>query len=84
MRAPGQYSTEHIPGAINVPVPKIAAYGKRIEDAPKTVLYCNDTRFTRVAEQILRRKSIKGFFHLRGGLNAWREAGLPLESSLPD
>ena len=48
------------------------------------VLYCNDLHFTKFAEQLLMRKGVKGFHHLEGGLNGWREAGLGLQSSLPE
>ena len=48
-----------------------------------TVLYCNDLRFTRVAEQILMKGGVKGFSHLEGGFTAWTREGLPVEQSLP-
>jgi len=84
VRSPDQYSSEHIPGAVNVPAPTIGSYADRIRAADRPVLYCNDTRLTRMAEQLLQRERVKGFLHLEGGLDAWRERGLPLENSLPE
>jgi rhodanese-related sulfurtransferase len=84
VRAPDQYSAGHIPSAVNVPVPRITAYKEEIEEAAQAVLYCNDMRFTAVAEQMLRRSGVKAFFHLEGGLKAWTDRGLTVESSLPE
>ena len=85
VRSPDEYSAGHIPGAISIPAPTVNRHLDRIEaGGGDTVLYCNDLHFTKFAEQVLTRKGVKGFYHLEGGLNGWREAGLELESSLPE
>jgi rhodanese-related sulfurtransferase len=81
VRNPDEYFAEHIPGAINIPVPRLQALLDPIKQATDPVLYCNDTRLTRVAEQILRRNAVQHFSHLDGGLAAWRRHRLPLECS---
>ena len=84
VRTPDQYSSGHIPGAVNMPVPTVTKHLDEIREAPEVVLYCNDTQFTRMAEQLLLKSKVKGFSHLEGGLTAWRNQGLPLETSLPE
>jgi len=85
VRSPDEYSSEHIPGAISLPAPTVNRHLDQIRAAGgNAVLYCNDLHFTKFAEQVLMRKGVKGFYHLEGGLNGWREAGLELESSLPE
>ena len=84
VRTPDEYSSGHVPGAVNWPVPTVTRHLDEIRQAPKVVLYCNDMRFTRMAEQLLLKSRVTGFSHLEGGLTAWREAGLPLETSLPE
>ena len=81
VRNPDEYFAEHIPGAINIPVPRLQGLLDPIRQATDPVLYCNDTRLTRVAEQILSRNAVKHFSHLDGGLAAWRRDQLPLERS---
>ena len=85
VRSPGEYSSAHIPGAVSIPAPTITRTLDQIEAAgANAVLYCNDLRFTKFAEQALMKKGVTGFYHLEGGLNGWRDAGLELESSLPE
>lgn len=84
VRTPDEYSSGHVPGAVNMPVPTVTRHLDEIRQAPEVVLYCNDTQFTRMAEQLLLKSKVKGFSHLEGGLTAWRERGLPLETSLPE
>lgn len=84
VRSPTEYSAGHIPGAVNLPAPTVTRHLDRLRQAPGLVLYCNDRRFTAVAEQLLGKAKVEGFYHLEGGLTAWEERGLPLENSLPD
>ena len=84
VRSPSEYSSGHVPGAVNIPAPTVMQHLEEIQQAADVVLYCNDRRFTAVAEQLLKRAKVTGFSHLEGGLTAWREQGLPLETSLPE
>jgi rhodanese-related sulfurtransferase len=84
VRSPDQYSSEHIPGAVSIPAPLVKKHLEDIEAAgANAVLYCNDLRFTRVAEQTLMRSGVKGFSHLEGGFTGWTREGLPVEQTLP-
>ena len=84
VRTPDEYSSGHVPGAVNMPVPTVTKHLDEIREAPEVVLYCNDMQFTRMAEQLLLKSKVNGFSHLEGGLTAWQEQGLPLETSLPE
>ena len=84
VRSPDEYSAEHIVGALSIPAPVLPKHLDRLKAAGgNLVLYCNDLRFTRLAEQILMRRGVKGFYHLQGGLQAWNREGLPVAQSLP-
>lgn len=84
VRSPDEYSSEHIVGAVSLPAPTLRKHLERIRAAgDNAVLYCNDLRFTRLAEQILMKRGVKGFYHLEGGFTAWTREGLPVEQSLP-
>jgi rhodanese-related sulfurtransferase len=84
VRSPAEYSSGHVPGAVNVPAPTVTRHLDAIIGAKDVVLYCNDKQFTAVAERLLLKSNVTGFLHLEGGLTAWRERGLPLETSLPE
>ena len=82
IRSPTEFSTGHVPGSINIPVPLLRKKLVEIRKAETLVLYCNDSRLTRLAERILVTNRIQGFAHLDGGFNAWEDAELPVETSL--
>ncbi len=82
IRSPDQYSSGHIPGSISIPVPLLNRNLETLKNSDDLVLYCNDSRLTRVAEGMLMRKKVDGFRHLGGGFNAWSDAELPIETSL--
>ena len=82
IRSPDEYSSGHIPGSISIPVPLLIRNLETLKNSNDLVLYCNDSRLTRVAEQMLMRKKVEEFRHLGGGFNAWSDAELPIETSL--
>jgi rhodanese-related sulfurtransferase len=84
VRSPTEYSSAHLPGAVNVPAPTVTRQLSKIRQAPQVVLYCNDAQFTAIAEQLLLSSKVTGFSHLEGGLTAWQAQGLPVEISLPE
>jgi rhodanese-related sulfurtransferase len=84
VRSPTEYSAGHVPGALNIPAPTVTRHLERLRKAEDLVLYCNDRRFTAVAERLLTKAKVEGYSHLEGGLSAWREQGLPLETALPE
>jgi len=84
VRSPSEYSSGHVPGAVNMPAPTVTRHLDEIRAADNVVLYCNDKQYTAVAEQLLLKSRVKDFWHLEGGLTAWRERGLPLETTLPE
>ena len=82
VRSPDEFSSGHIPRAVNIPLPLLARRLDEMRKAADLVLYCNDSRLTRMAERILMQKRLHDFMHLHGGLNAWEAARLPIENSL--
>lgn len=80
VRTAEEYAAGHIPGALNIPFDQVA---KRISeiDAPHGVaLYCMVGPRARKGEEALLGVGYTSVFHLEGGLAAWQEAGLPVES----
>lgn len=81
VRGENAYLTAHLPGAVNVPA-------ERIDQNPKKLARCRDRPVIVYGEPgrglgktlaTLKAAGLDPVYELRGGLNGWREASLPLE-----
>lgn len=82
VRSPDEYSSGHIPSAKSIPFPLLTKHLDELKESSDLVLYCNDSRLTRMAERILLKKKVIEFRHLGGGLRAWTDAEFPIQTSL--
>lgn len=81
VRAPAERASGHIPNARHVPFSEVkqrVGELERFKDRP-VVVSCQWGAQATVASAILRKNGFGEVFVLRGGINAWREAGLPTE-----
>ena len=78
VRSPADFSSGHLPNARNIPMAELE---KRIGELPadKPVLLCcaSGVSSSRAAG-VLRKAGRKDVFNLGGGLQSWRQAGLPV------
>ncbi|MDC7684505.1 rhodanese-like domain-containing protein [Asticcacaulis sp. BYS171W] len=77
VREPSEFAAEHIKGAINIPLSRLAPEALPEANGRTLVLQC--LAGGRSAQGV---SSCRGFglevdHHLQGGLNAWKAAGLP-------
>lgn len=81
MRAAEEYTKAHILAAISVPLAKLdAQLGSLKKYATKPIiLYGLSAKHFVAVKESLAKKGLQNVFHLFGGLNAWRDAGMPLE-----
>jgi len=78
VRAPGEFEAGHLPGARNIP---LAELGKRAGELPAgrpVIVCCNSGASSARGVGELRKAGRDQVFNLDGGLNAWRQAGLPV------
>ena len=80
VRTREEYTAGHVPGAVNIPHTELAGRLGEIESDRGVVLYCMVGPRARLGEEILRRAGVAKVFHLEGGLAAWRDADLPVET----
>ena len=78
VRTAEEFASGHIHGAVNIPVEELP---QRLSEVPRdemVVLYCHSGRRSGIASGIL---SDAGYTQIRdlGGINAWIDAGLPVE-----
>jgi len=81
VREPKEYEGGRLPNAIHIPLGQL---GSRIQELAKLtarpiVVYCGRGGRTRPAESALANQGFKEIYHLLGGFDAWKAAGLPVE-----
>ncbi len=67
-----------IPGAEHIDIDTFDPAKLDLSDGREPVLYCRSGRRSEVAAQKLSKFLGKKARHLKGGINAWRDAGLPV------
>ncbi len=75
----------HIPGAVNIPLPQLRhrlADGSALPDdrARTVIVICQTDSRAAYAVRLLRRYGVHRAYVLGGGMNAWEQAGYPIES----
>jgi phage shock protein E len=80
VRAPEEFVTGHVPGAVNIPYDQVAA---RLAEVPKDqdiVLYCRSGRRAGMAAEVLAANGYTRLSHLEGDMPAWIARGRPVET----
>ena len=74
-----EWQRGHIPGARHVPLAQIIGQpgSQRFEDG--TIFQCEVGERSAVASHMAVALGVKDVVNFRGGMKAWREAGLPVE-----
>jgi rhodanese-related sulfurtransferase len=81
VRSPERFQTGHIGGARNIPLERLADDAeKRVGAKDRPILtYCDNGLTGARAAALLGKLSYSSVSNLRGGLEAWRREGYPLE-----
>lgn len=81
VRTPDEFASGHIAGAINIDFhaadfeQKVAALNK----ATPYLVHCASGRRSEQALPVLQKEGLQTLYHLDGGIQAWEQAGLPIE-----
>jgi rhodanese-related sulfurtransferase len=81
VREPDEYANGHILNARNVPLAQLEARLRDFEKAKQkpVIVHCATGSRASSAASMLRGKGFEKVYTLSGGVEAWRQAGLPLE-----
>lgn len=81
VREASEFAAEHLPGARNPPLDHIELGGGDVDKLKKKtcILYCSRGNRAAKAQKALVAKGFENVHVLSGGIEAWREAGLPVE-----
>lgn len=80
VRQQAEWNEGHIRGAIHIPVAQLPHRLHQLPSGTTIVTVCRSGHRSAVAARTLTRAG-RDVLNLRGGLNAWTRAGLPLESA---
>lgn len=85
VRTPGEFETQHIAGAYNVPLDLLAEHRDEIRAhvADPVILVCRSGQRARKAEEALVFTGMRNLHILDGGMTAWAAAGLPVRQPAP-
>lgn len=80
VRTPGEFDSQHIDAAYNVPLDTLAEHGAEIRAGvtDPIVLVCRSGQRARKAEEALRATGMSNLHVLDGGMAAWIAAGQPV------
>jgi rhodanese-related sulfurtransferase len=81
VRTPGEFASEHIRGAYNVPLETLGEHAREIRASGESplVLVCRSGQRARKAEVALKAAGLEHLHVLDGGMAAWVAAGFPVE-----
>jgi rhodanese-related sulfurtransferase len=81
VRETKDYEGGRLPNAVHVPISQLGSRGGELAgmmDRP-VVTYCARGQRSMLAARALAKLGFKEIYSLRGGINAWRQAGLPVQ-----
>lgn len=81
VRTPREFSDKHIPGAINIPLTRLADHLAEIPSDRRIVVLCAGGYRSSIAASLLAQEGVGAVTEMAGGLAAWQAAQLPLVTS---
>lgn len=80
VREPWEYARDHIPAATLTPLGQIIARPQEAVTSDNLLFVCEVGQRSAVAAELAAAAGKQHVFNLEGGMQAWRNAGLPVES----
>ena len=77
VRSPGEVAEGRIPGAVEIPLPELAARAGRLDRAVPTVVYCAGGYRSSIAASLLASRGFADVSDLVGGYGAWAQRSAP-------
>ncbi|MFO7800911.1 MAG: rhodanese-like domain-containing protein [Desulfovermiculus sp.] len=80
VRQPAEYTQEHIPGALNLPLPELEQHIARLDPTQDLIFYCRSGHRSQMAAKLAAETledTTAGIYNLLGGISAWSGIVLP-------
>jgi rhodanese-related sulfurtransferase len=81
LRDEQEFKSYHLKGAVNIPLDDLAKTAQRLPRDREIVLACHAGQQSIVGARVLHHLGIERMRRLDGGIVAWQQKGLPLESA---
>lgn len=78
VRVPGEYQSEHIASAVNIPLPELPRRIDELRAYEKVYVHCETGGRSGEACQLIEKLSLDNWVNVHGGITAWKQAGLPV------
>lgn len=84
VRTPEEYTEGHLEHAINIDYngDNFDSEIERLDKSKPTFVYCLSGGRSAKAAEIMRKKGFRNVYEMKGGMLAWRNAGLPIETAV--
>lgn len=80
VREPWEFARDHIPDSTLTPLGQIIARPREVIKTDNVVFVCEVGQRSAVAAELASAAGMQHVFNLEGGMQAWRNAGLPVET----
>ena len=80
VRQPAEYTQEHIPGALNLPLPELEQHITQLDPTQDLIFYCRSGHRSQMAAKLAAETleaTTSGIYNLLGGISAWTGMALP-------
>ncbi len=81
VREPVEYATEHIPGAVSLPLSRLDSSQINLQPGQRLVLYCQSGKRSARAAELLRMAGFANVTELQCGISAWKAEAYPIAKS---
>jgi rhodanese-related sulfurtransferase len=78
VRANGEFVAGHLPNSKNIPLADLEKRGAEVNKDKPVIVVCATGSSSLKAASALRKSGLTQVFVLDGGLQSWREAGMPI------
>ncbi|MGI8670332.1 MAG: rhodanese-like domain-containing protein [Aridibacter sp.] len=79
VREYGEFANGRVKGAKNVPLGEVGKLHEELDTSEKVYVMCQTGRRSEQAQDILKAVGFNDVTNVRGGLDAWKNAGFPTE-----
>ena len=80
VRQHAEWKTGHIQGAIHIPLTELTSHMQQLPRGKTIITVCRSGHRSALAARTLTRAGYE-VLNLRGGMNAWARAGLPIDNA---